>query len=433
MCSEVYVPEVARALALQGAELIFIPAGDDKHRLWETWRTLIWARAIENLAVVATTQNVYGEERGLAMVATPEEIVLEETAPGAYYVDVDLDAREAAARRCRRAGLAARGQGGPPDAVAAARPLRAARKPLATRPFPSVGVRARLSETAPGYSLPRGRVLAIYGGLSIALLLSAVDQTIVSTVLPEIVSDIGGIDQYSWTFTAYLLTATVTIPLYGKLGDVYGRRPLFVFAILTFIVSSVLCGLSQTMPELIVSRGLQGVGAGALFPLALATVGEIVPIRERGRYQGLLGAGFAGGAILGPLAGGFIVDNASWRWVFLINVPLGAGLARSCSLVTMPAGQREGRAAESTTPARPCSPRRPPACCSVSNGAGRAYRLAVARGARRLRSVRRPHGGARRRRGARGRADPAVPPRPHRARSRRAWSRSLSPRWPCTA
>jgi EmrB/QacA subfamily drug resistance transporter len=202
-----------------------------------------------------------------------------------------------------------------------------------------VGLRARLSQTAPGYSLPKGRVLAIYGGLSIALLLSAIDQTIVSTVLPEIVSDIGGIDQYSWTFTAYLLAATVTIPLYGKLGDVYGRRPLFVFAIVTFIVSSVLCGVSRTMPELIVSRGLQGVGAGALFPLALATVGEIVPIRERGRYQGLLGAGFAGGAILGPLVGGFIVDNTSWRWVFLINVPLGV-ISLALVLVTLPAAHR---------------------------------------------------------------------------------------------
>ena len=181
-------------------------------------------------------------------------------------------------------------------------------------------------------------MLAIYGGLSIALLLAAVDQTIVSTVLPEIVSDIGGIDQYAWTFTAYLLTATVTIPLYGKLGDVYGRRPLFVFAIVTFIAASVLCGLSQTMPELVISRGLQGVGAGALFPLALATVGEIVPIRERGRYQGLLGAGFVGGAILGPLAGGLIVDNASWRWVFLINVPLGL-VSLAVLLVTMPAGE----------------------------------------------------------------------------------------------
>jgi EmrB/QacA subfamily drug resistance transporter len=202
-----------------------------------------------------------------------------------------------------------------------------------------VSLRARLSETAPGYSLPRGRVLAIYGGLSIALMLASVDQTIVSTVLPEIVADIGGIGQYSWTFTAYLLASTVTIPLYGKLGDVYGRRPLFVFAIVTFIVSSVLCGLSQTMPELIVSRGLQGVGAGALFPLALATVGEIVPIRERGRFQGLLGAGYAGGAILGPLAGGFIADNASWRWVFLINVPLGL-ISVVLVLVTLPAGGR---------------------------------------------------------------------------------------------
>jgi EmrB/QacA subfamily drug resistance transporter len=201
-----------------------------------------------------------------------------------------------------------------------------------------VNLRARLAEVPPGYGLPRGRVLAVYGGLSIALLLASIDQTIVSTVLPQIVADIGGLDQYSWTFTAYVLTATVTIPIYGKLGDLYGRRPLFVIAIAIFVASSLLCGLAQDMPELIVFRGLQGVGAGALFPLALATVGEIVPIRERGRYQGLLGAGYATGAILGPLVGGLIADNASWRWVFLINVPLGL-VAVALVLVTLPTGR----------------------------------------------------------------------------------------------
>jgi EmrB/QacA subfamily drug resistance transporter len=200
-----------------------------------------------------------------------------------------------------------------------------------------VTLRARLAETRPGYSLSRGRVLAVYGGLSIALLLASVDQTIVSTVLPDIVADIGGIDQYAWTFTAYVLAATVTIPIYGKLGDAHGRRPLLLIAIGIFVVSSLACGLAQNMPELIVGRGLQGVGAGALFPLALATVGETVPIRERGRYHGLLGAGFGAGAILGPLAGGLIADNSSWRWVFLINVPLGA-VAAALVLVTLPGG-----------------------------------------------------------------------------------------------
>ena len=235
-----------------------------------------------------------------------------------------------------------------------------------------MGFRARLSETAPGYSLPRGRVLAIYGGLSIALMLAAVDQTIVSTVLPEIVADIGGIGQYSWTFTAYLLTSTVTIPLYGKLGDVFGRRPLFVFAIVTFIVSSVLCGLAQTMPELIVSRGLQGVGAGALFPLALATVGEIVPIRERGRFQGLLGAGYAGGAILGPLAGGLIADNASWRWVFLINLPLGLALLGLRARHAASRPKRRHAHSRSTMRAPLSWREQRPACCSASNGAASA-------------------------------------------------------------
>lgn len=202
-------------------------------------------------------------------------------------------------------------------------------------------VRARLGSTPAGYELTLGRVLAIYGGLMVALMLTALDQTVISTVLPRIVADLGGLSLYSWAFTSYMLTSAVTVPLYGKLGDHYGRRILFVFAISVFVVSSVLCALSQNMVELVVFRGLQGVGAGALFPLALATVGDIVPLRERGRYHGLLGAGFAAGSIAGPLAGGFIADHASWRWVFYLNVPLGAS-ALALILATMP-GRRPGR------------------------------------------------------------------------------------------
>ena len=168
-----------------------------------------------------------------------------------------------------------------------------------------------------------------------ALLLAALDQTIVSTALPRIVSDLGGLSQYSWVFTAYMLATTVTVPLYGKLGDKYGRRPLFLFAIAIFLVGSALCGLAQNMPELVAFRAVQGIGAGGLFPLALATVGEIVPPRDRGRYQGLIGAVFAAASIVGPAVGGFIVDNASWRWVFYVNLPVG-GLALVVIMLTMP-------------------------------------------------------------------------------------------------
>src|SRR4051794_31879778 len=169
----------------------------------------------------------------------------------------------------------------------------------------------------------------------VTLLLAALDQTIVATALPRVVSELGGITQYSWVFTAYLLASTVTVPLYGKLGDVYGRKPLFIIAIVIFLIGSALCGAAQNMTELVVFRGVQGVGAGGLFPLALAVVGAIVPPRDRGRYQGLIGAVFASASIIGPLVGGFIVDNASWRWIFYVNLPVG-GLAMLVISIIMP-------------------------------------------------------------------------------------------------
>jgi EmrB/QacA subfamily drug resistance transporter len=185
-----------------------------------------------------------------------------------------------------------------------------------------MGLRARLARVPPGYQFSIGRVLSIYAGLMTVILLASLDQTIVSTALPHIVSDLGGLSQYTWVFTAYMLATTVTVPIYGKLGDTYGRRPLFFVAIAIFLVGSLLCGLAQNMTELVGARAVQGLGAGGLFPLALATIGMIVPPRDRGRYQGLIGAVFASSSILGPLIGGLIVDNASWRWIFLINVPL---------------------------------------------------------------------------------------------------------------
>jgi EmrB/QacA subfamily drug resistance transporter len=196
-------------------------------------------------------------------------------------------------------------------------------------------IRERLARTPPGYDFTIGRVLSIYFGLMIVLLLAALDQTIVATALPRIVSDLGGISQYSWVFAAYMLTSTITVPLYGRLGDVYGRRNLFLIAIGLFLVGSALCGAAQEMTELVLARAVQGLGAGGLLSLSLAVIGAIVPPRERGRWQGLIGAVFASASIIGPAVGGFIVDNASWRWVFLVNLPIG-GLALAVITVTMP-------------------------------------------------------------------------------------------------
>ena len=169
----------------------------------------------------------------------------------------------------------------------------------------------------------------------VTLLLAALDQTIVATALPKVVSDLGGLTQYSWVFTAYMLTSTVSVPVYGRLGDVHGRRPLMLIAIVLFLAGSALCGFAQNMTELVVFRGVQGLGAGGLFPLSLAVIGGIVPPRDRGRWQGLIGAVFAAASIIGPAVGGFIVDNASWRWIFYVNLPIG-GLALVAIWLTMP-------------------------------------------------------------------------------------------------
>jgi EmrB/QacA subfamily drug resistance transporter len=198
-----------------------------------------------------------------------------------------------------------------------------------------MSIRERLARQPPGYNFTIGRILAIYSGLMVTLLLAALDQTIVATALPRIVNDLGGITQYSWVFTAYMLTSTVTVPLYGKLGDVYGRKNLFLFAIVVFLLGSALCGAATDMTQLVLFRAIQGIGAGGLFPLSLAVIGNIVPPRDRGRWQGLIGAVFAASSILGPAVGGFIVDNASWRWVFLVNLPVG-GLALVVISITMP-------------------------------------------------------------------------------------------------
>jgi EmrB/QacA subfamily drug resistance transporter len=167
-------------------------------------------------------------------------------------------------------------------------------------------------------------VRLIFGALLLVLFLASLDQTIVSTALPTIVGDLGGISKLSWVVTAYLLTSTVVGPVYGKLGDLYGRKVVLQSAIVIFLVGSALCGLSQNMTELIVFRGIQGLGGGGLFVLTIAVVGDIIPPRDRGRYQGFFGAVFGVSTVIGPLLGGFFVDNLSWRWIFYVNLPIGA-------------------------------------------------------------------------------------------------------------
>src|SRR6266567_8397202 len=169
----------------------------------------------------------------------------------------------------------------------------------------------------------RQRARLIFGSLLLVLLLASLDQTIVATALPTIVGDLGGVSDLSWVVTAYLLSSTVAGPVYGKLGDQYGRKIVLQSAIVIFLVGSVLCGISQNITELIAFRGLQGLGAGGLIVITIAVVGDIFPPRERGRYQGYFGGVFGVSTVAGPLLGGFFVDNLSWRWIFYVNVPIG--------------------------------------------------------------------------------------------------------------
>ncbi|HXB15446.1 MAG TPA: DHA2 family efflux MFS transporter permease subunit [Solirubrobacteraceae bacterium] len=167
------------------------------------------------------------------------------------------------------------------------------------------------------------RLALVFTGLMMVLLLAALDSTIVATALPTIVGDLGGLERIAWVTSAFLLAQTVVTPLYGKLGDQLGRKRVLQSAVVLFLAGSALCGLSQTMTELIAFRAVQGLGAGGLIVLVQASVGDVVPPRERGRYQGLFGAVFGFAAVAGPLLGGVIVDNLSWRWIFYVNLPVG--------------------------------------------------------------------------------------------------------------
>jgi EmrB/QacA subfamily drug resistance transporter len=172
------------------------------------------------------------------------------------------------------------------------------------------------------YPLGKRRTLIIFFGVMLGMLLASLNQTIVSTALPKIVDDLGGLEHYSWVFSAYMLGATVTVPIYGKLSDIYGRRPFFVLGIVLFSGGAIVAGLAPSMSVLIVGRAVQGLGAGGLIPLAIAVIGDIIPPRQRGKWQGLTGGVFALSSVIGPATGGWIADNSSWRWAFFVSLPL---------------------------------------------------------------------------------------------------------------
>jgi EmrB/QacA subfamily drug resistance transporter len=183
-------------------------------------------------------------------------------------------------------------------------------------PKPVIGLR----------SLPRRQVIITLVGVLLAIFLGSLDQTIVGTAMPRIIADLGGFAHYTWVTTAYLITSTVVLPITGKLTDMYGRKHFYTAGITVFILGSLLSGLSQTMTQIIIFRGLQGIGGGVMMANAFIVIGDLFPPAERGKYQGFLSAVFGISAIIGPILGGFITDAISWHWVFYINIPLGIGI-----------------------------------------------------------------------------------------------------------
>ena len=171
--------------------------------------------------------------------------------------------------------------------------------------------------------LPWSRIIVSVSGMLLAMLLAALDQTIVATALPRVVADLGGLDQFAWVFSAYMLASTTSIPIMGKLSDMYGRKWVLAGGVAIFLVGSALSGSAQNMLQLIFFRGIQGLGAGSIIANSYAVMGDIFPPSQRGKWMGVVGAVFALAVVMGPLAGGYLTDHLSWRWIFFVNLPVG--------------------------------------------------------------------------------------------------------------